>query len=182
MYQQFMKPSEFDTIALRIIRENIKRITDDYILPLDIDGKKILEIGPSDLHNINFLNATHHTLDISQDVSSTFCADICSTDDVEKIKGKYDVILLFEVLEHVSNPFKALQNLRTKISDDGFLYITTPFNFRIHGPLPDNWRFTVHGIKELLKQSSWEVITIDSTESNERPLMPIHYFTIATPS
>ena len=177
-----MKSSEFDANALSIIRENIKRITDEYILALDIEGNKILEIGPSVLHKVNFLNAIHHTLDISQEVSSTFCADICSTEDIENIDGRYDVILLFEVLEHVSNPFKAMQNLRTKISDDGLIYITTPFNFRIHGPLPDNWRFTVHGIKELLKQSSWEVVTIDSTESNDRPLMPIHYFTIAKPA
>ena len=128
-----MKPSEFDIISLGIIRENIKRIAIEYILPYDIDGNKILEIGPSELHRINFNKAIHHTLDISEDIKSTFCADICSINDVEKIEGKYNIILLFEVLEHVSNPFIALQNLRTKICDDGLLYITTPFNFRIHG-------------------------------------------------
>ena len=177
-----MKPSDFDITALRIIRENVQRITDKYILPLDIDGNKILEIGPSEINKISLHNSIHHTLDISKDVNSTFNADICSIDDIEKIKDQYDAILLFEVLEHVSNPFLALQNLRKKISGNGLLYITTPFNFRIHGPLPDNWRFTIHGIKQLLKQSSWEVITIKSTESRDRPLMPIHYFTIAKPS
>lgn len=176
-----MKPSEFDLSALRLIRENIIRITNKFILPHDTDGKRVLEIGPSEFHKIEFSKAVHHTIDISKDVESTFHADICSIADIDKIEGKYDVILLFEVLEHVSNPFIALQNLRGKIKNDGTLYITTPFNFRIHGPLPDNWRFTIHGLNQLLEQSYWEAVKINAIETSERPLMPIHYYTVAKP-
>ena len=176
-----MKPSEFDLNAHRLMRENIDQITKEYIMPLDFENNKILEVGPSEFHKLNLLKATHHTLDINEDIGSTFNADICSKTDMESIEGKYNIIVLFEVLEHVSNPFKALQNLRAKIRDEGTLYITTPFNFRIHGPLPDNWRFTIHGLNQLLKVNSWEAIKIDTIESTERPLMPIHYFTIAKP-
>ena len=176
-----MKPSEFDVNALRLMRENIDQITKEYIIPLDIENNKVLEVGPSEYHKLNLLKATHHTVDINRDVGSTFNADICLKNDMESIEGKYNVILLFEVLEHVANPFKALQNLRQKISDEGLLYITTPFNFRIHGPLPDNWRFTIHGLNQLLKENSWEALKIETIESKGRPLMPIHYFTIAKP-
>ena len=176
-----MKPSEFDVHALSLIRNNINKITNDYILPLDVEGNKVLEIGPSELHNIKFHHAIHHSVDISPNIESTYNIDICSEHDIKSIEDKYNIILLFEVLEHVSNPFTALQNLRRVISKDGFLYITTPFNFRIHGPLPDNWRFTVHGLNQLLRQGSWEAVKVVTIESTGRPLMPIHYFTLAKP-
>jgi hypothetical protein len=56
-------------------------------------------------------------------------------------------------------------------------YITTPFNFRIHGPLPDNWRFTEHGLRQLF--SSMEIISLEGVTTQDRDLMPIHYRLIA---
>ena len=55
--------------------------------------------------------------------------------------------------------------------------MTTPFDFRIHGPLPDCWRFTEYGIKSLLNK--FEIIEIKPLENKERFLMPYHYTTIA---
>jgi len=52
-----------------------------------------------------------------------------------------------------------------------------PFNFRIHGPLPDCWRFTEHGLRELLKKFS--TVKIDQIDTPNRDLMPIHYTVIA---
>ena len=55
--------------------------------------------------------------------------------------------------------------------------MTTPFNFRIHGPLPDCWRFTEHGIRALLKD--FESVHIESLEDENRFLMPLQYTTTA---
>ena len=55
--------------------------------------------------------------------------------------------------------------------------LTTPFNFRIHGPLPDCWRFTEHGLRALL--TDFEIVTLDAVETPDRPLMPVHYRTVA---
>ena len=55
--------------------------------------------------------------------------------------------------------------------------LTTPFNFRIHGPLPDCWRFTEHGLRALL--TDFEIVTLDAVETPGRPLMPVHYRTVA---
>ena len=54
--------------------------------------------------------------------------------------------------------------------------MTTPFNFRIHNPLPDCWRFSEHGLKVLLKD--FQKIEI-SENGTERFLFPVQYKTIA---
>ncbi len=59
----------------------------------------------------------------------------------------------------------------------GLAFITTPFNLRIHGPLPDCWRFTEHGLRELFKD--FDILELSSLESEERFLMPIQYTLIA---
>ena len=55
--------------------------------------------------------------------------------------------------------------------------MSTPFDFRIHGPLPDCWRFTEHGIRLLL--SDFKTIEIKALENENRFLMPYHYTTVA---
>jgi hypothetical protein len=55
----------------------------------------------------------------------------------------------------------------------GSTLITTPFNFRIHGPLPDCWRFTEHGLRALLKD--FTIVSLEQTETVGRVLMPVHY-------
>ena len=55
----------------------------------------------------------------------------------------------------------------------GWLFTSSPFGFRIHGPLPDNWRFTEHGWRELL--NNFSQVEITALEDKNRFLMPLHY-------
>lgn len=54
--------------------------------------------------------------------------------------------------------------------------MTTPFNFRIHNPLPDCWRISEYGLRELLKNFTSVNIKENGTE---RFLFPVQYQTIA---
>lgn len=54
--------------------------------------------------------------------------------------------------------------------------VTTPFNFRIHNPLPDCWRISEHGLRQLLKK--FTSVTIEEN-GTERFLFPVQYKTIA---
>ncbi|MCK5818286.1 MAG: methyltransferase domain-containing protein [Psychromonas sp.] len=49
-----------------------------------------------------------------------------------------------EVLEHTLNPFRAINEIYRILKPNGILIMTTPFNFRIHNPLPDCWRISEH--------------------------------------
>ncbi|MBC8346023.1 MAG: methyltransferase domain-containing protein [Candidatus Marinimicrobia bacterium] len=46
--------------------------------------------------------------------------------DTGKIKGKYDVITAFEIIEHLYNPLWCLEQIRQGLSENGRLYLSTP--------------------------------------------------------
>ena len=47
--------------------------------------------------------------------------------ETDEIKGKYDVVVLSEVLEHLNyNPYKPLLKIRELLNDGGFLIVSTP--------------------------------------------------------
>ena len=58
-----------------------------------------------------------------------------------------------------------------------YLLVSAPLNWRIHGPVPDCWRFTEHGWKVLLK--NYDIIEIDTLETPDRELFPIKYNILA---
>jgi len=50
--------------------------------------------------------------------------------------------------------------------------MTTPFNFRINNPLPDCWRISENGLRQLLKNFTSIEIKENGTE---RFLFPVQY-------
>jgi SAM-dependent methyltransferase len=70
--------------------------------------------------------------------------------------AKVDVVLLFEVLEHVVEIEKVLKEIRRVLRSDGEFYLSVPFIYPIHDAPSDYWRFTVHGITEILFNSGFE--------------------------
>jgi hypothetical protein len=171
-----------DNDILEYIRQNIKL----EILDLDITNKyKILEIGPStDIHKtfkcIKKLDDSYiyHTLDIVDNNNNiTYIVDL--TKEINIIE-KYDIILLCEVLEHTTNPFNVMKNLKKILNPDGIILITFPFNFRLHGPLPDCWRISEFGFKSIINEASLKIIKLEALTMNERPYFPIHYVSIVS--
>jgi Methyltransferase domain len=170
--------SLIDQKHLQIIRKNvsnfIKRCGEKY----DKKGF-LLDIAP-EIHegaNPYFTKITIHTLDKNPKTNSTHTADLCKNNKNLIPSNFYNLIVCTEVLEHTINPFLAMKELYRLLKKNGYIFITVPFNFRIHGPLPDCWRFTKYGIKTLLKD--FEIIKLEETKTKGRWLMPIHYSIIA---
>ena len=116
------------------------------------------------------------TLDINPRAGCTYTGDICVLN--RRIPcGRFDYIVCTEVLEHTLRPFDAAAELHRLLKPGGLLFVSTPFNFRIHGPLPDCWRLTEHGLRELFK--AFEILELCGVATPDRPLMPIHYTLVA---
>lgn len=166
--------STTDTTYLQMIRENVSKFIQ--ACAEQYDNGLLLDIAPQKYQGAKewFCRAIIKTLDIDPESGADYIADITKHTRIEPI---FDSILCTEVIEHVVQPFDAITEIHRLLKPGGMLFLTTPFNFRIHGPLPDCWRFTEHGLRVLM-QDKFEVISLESLES-DRPLNPIHYTLVA---
>ena len=138
----------------------------------------ILEVGPKRNHAERLRcaasnNNTIETVDIVDDNNTTYIADLTSTNSIPK--GRFDAIYCLEVLEHTYEPWEVLRELYNLLKADGILYLSFPFQFRVHGPLPDNYRISEFGMKYLLEKYNFDVITFDALIDRDRPAFPVHY-------
>lgn len=70
----------------------------------------------------------------------------------------YDFVILDQVLEHVSDPAKAITEVHRILKKGGRLIVTTPFLVKIHYVPNDYWRFTRDGLRQLLSVYSDVVV------------------------
>jgi SAM-dependent methyltransferase len=171
--------SQQDIEHLRVIRENVtsflKRVGAQY----GTEPARLLDIAPQVHEGARPFfppSVKIETFDIDPKSGATWIGDICRRNEFLPDNG-FDMIVCTEVLEHVLQPFSAVEELRRLLRPGGLLFVTVPFNFRIHGPLPDCWRFTEHGLRALFQ--NWEIVELNQVEKEDRFLMPIHYTLIA---
>jgi SAM-dependent methyltransferase len=115
---------------------------------------KVLNIGSGgDIEN--FIKKNKNLKLISMDISKKrkpdVIYDISKNDVQDKIKFKPDVVTIFEVLEHVKNPDKAVQNIYKILKKNDICLCSVPFNFHIHDEPNDFYRFTHYGLKYLFR-------------------------------
>jgi SAM-dependent methyltransferase len=174
-----MTVSEIDKKHYVKLRENIKNFIKDLSEEYDSENMLVMDVAP-EIHmgaKEFFEKSKIKILDIDPESGADYIVDLCETNS-DKIEDEtFDLIICTEVLEHVNNPFFVVNELRRILKTGGVVAVSTPFNFRIHGPLPDNWRFTIHGLKVLF--SEFEILSINSLEDEDRNLMPIQYTLIA---
>jgi SAM-dependent methyltransferase len=174
-----LQPSATDVAHLQAIRSSVERLQREAISDHVPAGAIVLDVAPQDHAGVGpFLPAGTlcETLDLDPASGATYVADLCRRNP-HVPSGRFHCIFCTEVLEHTLQPFHAVAELRRLLAPGGVLVLSVPFNFRIHGPLPDCWRFTEHGLRALL--GGFEILTLDALETPDRPLMPIHYTVVA---
>ena len=167
--------SDIDKKHYNLIRNNISQFILNLSNLFDSKDFLILDVAPEIHLGVKqyFKNSTIKTLDINPNSGADYIVDLCNTNTSIISSNTFDIIICTEVLEHTNNPFNVVNELERILKPGGLVCISTPFNFRIHGPLPDNWRFTIHGLKTLF--SNFEDVKIDELVDFDRDLMPIHY-------
>lgn len=172
------KVSSIDLDNLKIIRQGVTEIIKDSALKYDSPDRVILDIAPQVWNGAKefFVNSTIESLDIDCNSDCTYIADITNTNSELIEDERFDLVVFTEVLEHTLNPFFAIDEIHRILKKGGVLVMTTPFNFRIHNPLPDCWRISEHGLRELLKHFS----SVEIEENGcDRFLFPVQYKTVA---
>jgi SAM-dependent methyltransferase len=164
---------ELDNYYYNIIRLNISNFIEDTIN--NHKNKIILEIGPKKNidERIKSDNNIVENVDIINDNNTTYVADLTKDNDLPK--DYFDVIYCLEVLEHTYEPWEILKQLNKLLKPDGYLYLSVPFQFRIHGPLPDCYRISEFGLTYLLEKYNFKILKFDAVIDKNRPAFPIHY-------
>lgn len=125
------------------------------------DKIKILNIGSGGeiaklIKNINGVDLFN--VDIDSERKPDLVFDICNFELKKHLPFRPDIITIFEVLEHVENPFKAIENINQILDNDKICLGSVPFNFHIHDEPNDYFRFTSFGLKKLF--SSFKIVEI----------------------
>jgi SAM-dependent methyltransferase len=168
-------PSEFDEKHFPLSRTFINRCRERFIARYLKKDDLICDIGNQGKNIPELKEYRLITLDITDSTKPDLVADITSYNN-NIPDSHFDALMCTEVLEHVVDPFAAIRELRRILKTGGYILFTTPLNARIHGPIPDCWRFTEFGIKVLLRD--FELVEFDKLSTPDRNLFPLHYCSI----
>ena len=171
-------PSKFDNDTFPLTREHMNAFVRRTARRLADHTGKLLEVGPQDreLVHQNFMNFSIDTFDVVDTYKPTIVGDITKVNAAIP-ESEYDVVVCMDVIEHTLNPFDTVREIRRILKHEGYLMISAPLNWRIHGPSPDCWRITEHGWNVLLRD--FDIVEIDILESPERELFPLKYNVLA---
>ena len=106
----------------------------------------------------NIRSKTLDTLDINDfGEYPDIVFDLCDKLD-ESLKEKYSKIICISILEHVYNPFDAVQNLKSMLKPNGIIYGYVPYLYFYHAPkdlkFQDYFRFSKDALAYLFKDFS----------------------------
>jgi SAM-dependent methyltransferase len=74
-----------------------------------------------------------------------------------------DCVLLADVLEHLTNPEKAIGEIHRVLKNGGLALISAPFFLNLHEEPHDYFRFSKFGLKEVFERNGFEVVTLERT-------------------
>jgi SAM-dependent methyltransferase len=131
----------------QFIRYCLYREVRDELRRRKLEQPAVLEMGRSNGVIGRYLSPGSHV--VTGDYPA---ADVCNMP--EQPDGAYDIVVLDQVLEHVKDPRRAMQEVRRVLRPGGLCILATPFLIKIHGSPSDYWRFTREGLSLLLTDFS----------------------------
>tara|TARA_B100000886_G_scaffold277321_1_gene201295 strand:+ start:12634 stop:13323 length:690 start_codon:yes stop_codon:yes gene_type:complete len=162
------KPEETNQQVKKII--NLVKIKEDFlnnsndfrefILKSINKNSVVLDVGKSMRNKYEKIHVKNkNTLDLNKfEDYPDFQLDLSDSSleiDKTELNKKYDEIICLAVLEHVYNPFVALDNLKKMLKPDGIIYGYVPFLYFYHAPknlmFQDFYRYSKDGLAYLFK-------------------------------
>ena len=115
-------------------------------------NKKILDIGAGEIPFSEYYKGLNvETVDIQQNSQNTI-DHIMDVDGTLPFKdNSFDVIFIFDVLEHVQNDTIFIKECNRILNSGGFIISNTPFMYRFHEEPYDFRRYTPSGLKYIFE-------------------------------
>lgn len=88
----------------------------------------------------------------------------CRLEAIPVEDGKYDLVLLSQVLEHLPEPLLVLRELHRVLRPGGSLWLTAPLYYREHEQPYDFFRYTRFGLQHLLTNAGFTVERLEELE------------------
>lgn len=117
-------------------------------------GLKVIDLGGIKTNKRGEFNINEYEFDVKYaNIDPVDEPDyLCDVSSVPVDDCTFDVSILGEVLEHVRNPEKVIQEALRIIKPGGTLLITTPFLFHQHSDPYDYGRYTYHWYETVLSE------------------------------
>ncbi|CAK0775996.1 Methyltransferase type 11 domain-containing protein [Gammaproteobacteria bacterium] len=120
----------------------------------NIRGALVLDIGSGNSHHPDLDLATNSLLRLDYPPTNQYYAcppDVYADAAYLPVRAaSVDVVLLLEVLEHVTDPGRVLGEVSQALRPGGRLYLSVPLLYPVHDAPHDYWRYTLHGLQALL--------------------------------
>ena len=84
----------------------------------------------------------------------------CDAHELPFACGAFDSVLCTEVLEHLSDPGRAVREIHRVLRGGGAALLTTPFQYQAHQRPFDFFRFTYDGLRLLTRDAGFSDATI----------------------
>jgi SAM-dependent methyltransferase len=134
----------------------LTRVTLDRFILSHASGGRTLDLGAQ-----NGPYAAHFPRRVALDLRPARGVDVLG--DAQALgftDGSFDVVLCTEVLEHVPEPQRAVDEMFRVLKPGGRLLLTTRFLFPIHDAPHDYFRYTKYGLRHLLRR--FEVLELEA--------------------
>ena len=132
-YRENVPPYKKDVDEENIIQEEKRGKRNAYILSsFGIRPKRHLDVGCSSGTFLNIMNEIYDCASLGVEPYDlfrkySFSNGVNVVEDISQVKGKYDLITLVHVLEHLLNPLEMLSNIKDLLGDRGYFFVQVPF-------------------------------------------------------
>jgi SAM-dependent methyltransferase len=85
---------------------------------------------------------------------------ICEATALAFPDAQFDTVFSTQVIEHVNDPFKMMQEANRVLKPDGLVIVSAPFCWELHEEPYDFYRYSKYGLKAMFEQKGFEALEI----------------------